>query len=333
MFEETLKFLKSLDGSRVTVDETIPEDEEGFIDRECPNDICKFSFKINADDWSNIVRDEEVFCPMCGHTANSQSWFTEVQVEHLQRQALSQVSRNFDNALKRDASSFNRRQQKNSFVSISMNVKSTPTFISLPAQAAEVMEQKIACSECACRFSVVGSAFFRPSCGHNSIDHVFFQSLEIVDQTLSALPTICSQMRGKDEAKNTERVLIENSLQNIITAFQHFASSMLKNKRPQQKIRKNAFQNLREGSGLWNIAFGKQYSDHLSKAELEELQIHFQRRHLLAHCEGLVDSDYIKNCNDKSHQIGQRIIVGEGDVKRCLQLVRSLADAMKKDIS
>jgi hypothetical protein len=33
------------------------------------------------EDWSNKVRDEEVFCPLYGHTAPAEQWFTKEQVE------------------------------------------------------------------------------------------------------------------------------------------------------------------------------------------------------------------------------------------------------------
>ena len=48
----------------------IISDEKGYFDRECPNEQCLYKFKINLEDWKNIVSDEEVHCPMCGHIDN-----------------------------------------------------------------------------------------------------------------------------------------------------------------------------------------------------------------------------------------------------------------------
>ncbi|MYI21088.1 MAG: hypothetical protein F4121_13745, partial [Acidimicrobiia bacterium] len=75
MFEELERELRALDGThKIEVD--IPADDEGYIDRECPSFECLFAFKIHEDDWRGIVRDEEVFCPFCAHTADSDKWWT-----------------------------------------------------------------------------------------------------------------------------------------------------------------------------------------------------------------------------------------------------------------
>lgn len=67
MFEEMIKELKKLDGTtQLTV--SLPSDEDGYLDRECPSSDCEFEFKIHEDDWRDKVRDEEVFCPFCRHT-------------------------------------------------------------------------------------------------------------------------------------------------------------------------------------------------------------------------------------------------------------------------
>ena len=46
---------------------TFQSDKKGYFDRECPNENCLYSFKINMNDWKEKVSDEEVHCPMCGH--------------------------------------------------------------------------------------------------------------------------------------------------------------------------------------------------------------------------------------------------------------------------
>ena len=66
MFENLLRELRSLDGQQVSV--PINCDEKGYVDRECPATNCGFQFKIQEDDWTNICRDEAVWCPMCGHS-------------------------------------------------------------------------------------------------------------------------------------------------------------------------------------------------------------------------------------------------------------------------
>ena len=80
MFEETIRRTQQLDGMTVSVPLTTERDLDGYIDKECPATDCGFGFKVHADDWRDIVTDEAVHCAFCGHTADSQKWFTQDQI-------------------------------------------------------------------------------------------------------------------------------------------------------------------------------------------------------------------------------------------------------------
>lgn len=54
---------------------------EGYIDKECPSEACLFQLKIYGDDWTDVVKDEEVFCPSCRHAPPTKSWYTTVNIE------------------------------------------------------------------------------------------------------------------------------------------------------------------------------------------------------------------------------------------------------------
>ena len=81
MIEELLRELRHLEG-RHEVSAPLPSDADGYFDRECPPSACHFQFKVHEEDWRDKVREEEVFCAFCGHTAESGEWFTEDQIEH-----------------------------------------------------------------------------------------------------------------------------------------------------------------------------------------------------------------------------------------------------------
>ena len=75
MFEETIRTLRNLDGP-TSIPVSISYDEEGYFDRQCPSEECEFQFKVLLEDWKAKVCDEEVFCPFCGHAADSTGWNT-----------------------------------------------------------------------------------------------------------------------------------------------------------------------------------------------------------------------------------------------------------------
>jgi len=327
MFDELLRELRLLEGTH-EVSVPIPADTEGYLDRECPSDACLSQFKVHEDDWREKVRDEEVFCPFCRHSADSKKWFTQDQVEHAKQAALAQVNQRLGGAMKRDAQQWNQRQRRDSFISITMQVNDRPSHVLLPPAAAEPMRLKITCPACACRYAVIGAAFFCPGCGHNAADLMFGQSTAAIRNALDALASVRAAIADRDTAETTARLIIENGLQNAITTFQRYAEVLYARHPSQPQPRRNAFQNLGEGSDLWCAASGKRYSDYLDSAELSALKRFFQQRHLLAHTQGLVDDDYIARSGDNAYRLGQRLVIRETSVRDCLRLVEKLTSAM-----
>ena len=84
MFEELIKQVSALNGQRIAIQ--IPLDEKRYFDRQCPNIECKKYFKVNFEDWKNIVKDEVVYCPICKYEAPATEWNTESQQEYIKDQ-------------------------------------------------------------------------------------------------------------------------------------------------------------------------------------------------------------------------------------------------------
>lgn len=56
------------------------------------------------------------------------------------------------------------------------------------------------------------------------------------------------------------------------------------------------------------------YADILGAADLERLRRLFQKRHLLAHSDGIVDQRYVNESGDMTYKVGQRITVSTSEV-------------------
>jgi uncharacterized Zn finger protein (UPF0148 family) len=330
MFDELLRELRRLDGThKITV--SIASDADGYLDRECPSTECLFGFKVHEEDWRDKVRDEEVFCPFCGHTAEADKWLTQQQAEHVKEAAYAHVQQRIGRAMKRDAENWNRRQPSNSFISMTMSVDSRPQQILLPPAAADPMRLKITCPACAIRYAVIGAAFFCPACGHNAADLMFSQTIAGIRSALDALPNVRAAIPDKDAADTTVRLIIENGLQNAVTAFQRYAETLYARFPSLPAPRRNAFQNLKEDGDLWHAATGKPYSAYLATAEQAALTRYFQQRHLLAHRQGLVDDDYVTRTSDTTYRPGQHLVVREPAVRECLRIIEKLTAAMSAD--
>jgi hypothetical protein len=112
-----------------------------------------------------------------------------------------------------------------------------------------------------------------------------------------------------------------------VAAFQSYAEHRYR-KYSGNEPRLNAFQRLDEGSRLWREAVGARYEDWLGKAALDRVLVLFQRRHLLAHRDGLVDDKYLQNTEDGTYRVGQRIVVAPRDVAEMADHIEALAQAI-----
>ena len=323
MFNELRGELRRLEGTN-QISVPIQTDDAGYLDRQCHAEECMFDFKVHLEDWDERIQ-ERVVCPFCGHSAEPDDWNTQEQSEHLQEVALSHVNRRLGRAMRRDAERWNRRQPRGGLITITMKVDGRPRRVPLPPSAADTMRLRISCSQCGCRYAVIGAAFFCPGCGNNDAEVLFNLTISGVRGSLRAVTEVRAAISDPDTAENTVRLLVENGLQSAVTAFQRYAEALYSRLETDFKPRRNAFQNLSEGSKLWYDAAGKHYSEYLSIAELTELKRAFQQRHLLAHTQGIVDQDYITHSGDTSHRLGLRVIIRETTVYYFLDAIQKLA--------
>ncbi|CAM8846179.1 HEPN domain-containing protein [Burkholderia pseudomallei] len=330
MFEDTLRALQRLAETQNTI--SFSSDQDGYFDRECPSPECMAPFKVFMADWKDKVRDEEVFCPFCRHTADAKQWWTQDQIAHINSVARATVGGAIHDALRSDSERWNRQQPRGGLISMRMQVESRSRDVPVPLEVAAPMQLKITCSSCGCRYAVIGAAYFCPSCGHNAADQMFQLTIAGIRQSLNALGTVRGTIADPDAAENTARLIIESSLQNAVSAFQRCAEALFSAIPGTGRIRRNAFQNLTEGSALWASAVSTSYDTHLSPTELDRLQIAFQQRHLLAHTQGVVDADYVSKTGDARYQPGQRVVVRVEVVRETLDLVEKLINGMRRDI-
>jgi hypothetical protein len=331
MFDDLIREVRRLEQTQ-TISVPLPEDKEGYIDRQCPSAKCKVEFKVFGKDWDSKVAKQRAYCPVCRNKAPSNDWATTAQVKYAKAVALAHFKRQLHDALEVGARQFNQRQQQSGFITLSLSVTPDTTPVSLPRAVGDVMRQRFVCEHCQCGYSSIGAAFFCPACGHNSVLTTFLQTLEIVRNTVSAIPIIRQAMQGNpDWAHNSSRLILEQSLVRLFGAFELYSGELFATlpKAATAKVKRGCFQRLDEASSLWQEALGKGYHDLLSANEMSLLARYVQQRHLLTHTNGIVDADYLAKSADKTYAIGQRVIIRESDVLTLAELVSKLAAALK----
>lgn len=336
MSDELSRELRKMRRSGITV--RFDLDCDGYLDRQCPRSECLADFKVQAEEWENLVGDT-ARCPICGLEASKNQWFTPAQVDHINRTATAEFQRRFGRAMKRTARDFNQRSgPSKGLISVSMSVREARRTVSVPPAAAEAMQQRVACAACGCRYASTGTSFFCPACGHNSAVAVFDAAIASARKTLAQLPAIRSVMeeaQGSDASQDLVRTILEDRYAGLVAAYQPCAEILFRAlpNAAATTVRKNVFQRLQESSDLWAAAAGRSYVDILGEARFAALRIHFQRRHLFAHNGGVVDEEYVKKTGDTHWAVGARVVVRERDVEEVAAALEDLVQRLRQCVA
>lgn len=306
-------------------------DEKGYLDRECPNENCLYTFKINMQDWSDKVSDDEVHCPMCGHIDTSDKWWTQAQLDAAREIAINYAMNMIHEKLDDAFGSLAKSTRRNKYVKITYKPGKRIGFTNNPIGQSEEWETDITCESCGTRYSVIGSAYFCPCCGYNSAISVFDESLDSIEKMLDSLEEmneLLTKSYGRDKAETMCRGLLESSLGDIVSAFQKFAECVFKTK-SSVSVKVNDFQIVEKGSNLFADAVGKGYDEWLSSKELQQMNLLFQKRHILEHNGGIVDERYLKQSGDTSYVLGQHLVVRKEDAMDLLNIIKKLSTGLK----
>ena len=286
---------------------------------------------VDQDNWK---KDQNIFCPVCKHTAFADLWYTTEQAERIKEIGLAHLKSRVSSAIASSARKFNQRQPRNSFLSITLSHKGSPVSVPMPPAATDPLQLKISCPECQCRYAVIGAGFFCPLCGHNSAEYTFSQSIKKAKATLEVIDKLeeIEVQVGRDHTENAKQMMLEKCIQSGVMAFQRATEVIYKKQTGDEALTRNVFQRLDQVSDLWKEKFGTSYLDILSGGELRTIRIAFQQRHLLSHCEGIVDQDYINKSDDARYAVGQRISLKKNNVLDFLNALEKLFEGLQKSI-
>ena len=310
---------------------TILSDEKGYFDRECPNENCQFRFKIHMKDWENKITDDEVHCPLCGCVDESDKWWTTEQLESIQELAVNYAESMISKCFEKTFKDLERSTRGNKYVKITYKPGKRITFVNNPIGQSEEWKTDIICEKCETRYSVIGAAYFCPCCGYNSAVNAFYESIDNIEKMLGSIEDmkrLFSQNYGDDKAETMSRSLLENTLGDILSVFQKYASCIY-DEITNTASRVNDFQIVEKGSKLFKEATGKGYDEWLSTNELEQMNTLFQRRHLIDHNNGIVDQKYIDKSNDITYVVGQRLVIKIEDAYKFIYLIKKLCTGLQ----
>jgi RNA polymerase subunit RPABC4/transcription elongation factor Spt4 len=334
-FDKMMNQLGQLNGQSVAM--TLEPDSEGYFDRQCPATDCQFRFKVLLSDWKTLFKDEQVYCPQCRHESTADNWFTVEQREQVFGQLRNYVRGHVATALQKAAVEANRQWPSDSWLKMTVSVKGPiAKHVFVPISAQDAFTLKVECNQCTAHYAVIGSAFFCPNCGHNSAEQTFGNTLRKVGAKLDNIELVREAFTKSgqlDEGQLVALSLVETALSDCVSALQRLCEELFRRHFPNETAPFNIFQRIEPASELWRRKIGAGYEDWLSDAQLQDMKMLYQRRHLLAHSEGMVDDKYLQKSQDNSYKAGQRIVVKEKDVRALIDYVSTIANGLKGAIA
>jgi hypothetical protein len=329
VFDDLLRQLQTIPEQQL-ISVEVPLDDDGYFDRRCPADECGATFKVQFQDWKDKVPNGRAWCAICREVAEPSEFNAPDQQRYFAEQAKTHLLGQLDDAIRRA----HKPTVKAGFITMSWSYQPGLRPLIVPSAAEPVMTQFSECEQCACHFASIGAAFFCPACGYNSARSTFVSALATVRGTMDLADRMGELIGDRDQASDTARQLAENALVRIWSSFQRYAEAAYASHPAGVAAppRRNAFQSLPESNALWQAAIGKSYTDFLSAPDEADLVRLVQARHVLAHRDGLVDTDYVARSGDHRYSVDQRLVVSSRDVGRLADIAENLQRALAAEL-
>ncbi len=287
----------------------ITADQDGYLGRECPVQGCLGYFKITPG--TGVKGPAPCYCPYCGHKGESNTFFTQEQIEY----ARSVVLRKVTDAIHEDLRSleFEHKPQGLFGIGFSLKVKASAP-LPIRYYREKQLETEVVCDSCTLHYAIYGVFGWCPDCGvHNSLQ-ILVKNLELARKELALAVTADPELANH---------LIGDALENAVSAFDGFGRKIC-----MQKSADIHFQNIAGARRRVQDRFGFDFADSLTADEWDCAGRVFQKRHLLAHKMGVIDEDYLQKANDKSAVLGRKISLNHGEVESAISIVEAMGQRL-----
>lgn len=310
----------NLDSIGNTFHVALPKDEGGFIGRECSAKGCLGYFKVKPGTGLKGP-GLKCHCPYCGHSGDPNTFFTPEQIEYAKSVAVQKITA----ALRKDLKQleFDHAPKGGFGIGISMKLKEgSPPPIRYYRE--KKLETDVVCARCTLQYSVFGLFAYCPDCGvHNSLQ-VLEGNLVLIEKQLDLASTI--------ESQELSRHLIEDALENCVSAFDGFARETCRVRAERSTESKRAttlsFQNLEGACSALKTLFSVDLASVVDPQQWDQAKRGFSKRNLLAHRSGIIDERYVQTSGDSSAVVGRRVVITAKEVTAVAEAVSALGHTL-----
>lgn len=196
---------------------SLPEDEDGRIARECPDERCSpGEFKVTPG--TSIADGQDVvYCPYCRGAAEPSDYSTKDQIRYAEDIVANEAVQGVENMLM-DALGLDSRGKRmlasGGLIDISMEMK-PPHKKHVRRPYADILRRDVVCPNCALDHSVYGLATWCSDCGHDIFTTHILGEIGVVRTILDDLPHRHESFGPRIAAKD-----IENALEDLVSIFE-----------------------------------------------------------------------------------------------------------------
>lgn len=291
-----------------TVSVDIRPDEEGYLGRECPE--CEKYFKIKPG--TGLPDSTDCYCPYCQCFGSQDEFWTKQQIEYAHSVVLNQVSDELFKSMKK----MERKPNRNQLISIGITVKGKPSPITYYTE--KELEEKLTCTNCTLEYTIYGAFGFCPDCATHNSQQIIEANFDLVQKILNLAQEAAPDIKSK---------LIENALEDCISAFDGFAREHCSN-----LYAKLSFQNISNARDKLYNEHAIDISANLENTEWSFVVNQFQKRHLLAHKMGVVDEEFVKKTRTDHGDIGKKVSITKNDVTNLIYHLKVIVNNITKNI-
>jgi DNA-directed RNA polymerase subunit RPC12/RpoP len=283
----------------------IMSDRQQLWGRACP--VCKSYFRTDA-----IGR--ELRCPYCSHRGRIVDFLTSNQLNFITNTRLALLT-----AL---------QEKRDVVVDLDKLADELPENRPSWVYKEQKQQNLYRCQRCKIRFDILGEYGACPKCGKRNC-------LEVITAHLDAL----ERQFVEADARLTDRLERgaewEKLLQRAVAAFEAFGRAIQDGVQefpatPKRKkdIGSLTFQAILKTAECLHNWLGFDFLENLPAEDRAFLHKMFHRRHLLTHCGGRVDEEYLAKTEDTSVLLHQKVAVHSKEIRRIINLLRGCAERL-----
>jgi hypothetical protein len=197
-----------------------------------------------------------------------------------------------------------------------MTVKGSPTPIAYYRE--EELEERVTCSACTMEYTIYGAFGFCPDCGvHNSLQ-IVNANFDLVLKALDLAQAAPADLAAK---------LIDNALEDAVSCFDGFGREHCAT-----QPFKISFQSIEVTKDKLQRETGFDLAASLEAAAWRFVTEQFQKRHLLAHKLGVIDTEFVSKTGCSPSLLGRKVTITDGDVRALVTHLKTLAEALCRSV-